>query len=116
MRGARRAAASPQSAEAIDRVLHEERLLGRREKRTYGARRDGLPDGTMILLGDEAHLIRGDALLPWSLAGYGPPRAGRLPSRVEVLTPRSVVGALRSGYVAGLHHTVPTSADPPPDG
>jgi hypothetical protein len=59
----------------------------------------------MIALDGEAYLARGDALLPWSLAGYGAPRAGRLPTRVEVLTPRSAVDALRGGYVAGLHHS-----------
>jgi hypothetical protein len=95
----------PASAEAIDRVLHEERLIGRREKRTYVARWDELPDGAMVELGEEAYLVRGDLLLPWSLAGYGAPRAGPLPVRVDVLTPRSAVEALRGGYLATVHHS-----------
>ena len=95
----------PASAEAIDRVLHEERLVGRREKRTYLERRDALPDGAIVALGEDAYLVRDHDLLPWSLAGYGAPRAGPLPTRVDVLTPRSAVQALRGGYVAGLHRT-----------
>jgi hypothetical protein len=95
----------PASAEAIDRVLHEERLIGRREQRTHVERRDALPDGAMVSLDGEAYLVRGDALLPWSFAGYGAPRAGPLPVQVEVLTPPSAIEALRRGYVAGVHRT-----------
>jgi hypothetical protein len=101
----------PASAAAIDRVLHEERLIGRREQRTHVARRCALPDGAMVSLDGEAHLVRGDALLPWSFAGYGAPRAGPLPARVEVLTPRSTVEALRGGYVADLHSSAARGQD-----
>jgi hypothetical protein len=95
----------PASAEAIDRVLHEERLIGRREQRTHVERRDALPDGAMVSVDGEAYLVRGDALLPWSFTGYGAPRAGPLPVQVEVLTPPSAIEALRRGYVAGVHRT-----------
>jgi hypothetical protein len=100
----------PAAAEAIDRVLHEERLSGRLEQRTHVERRDALPDGAMVSLDGEAYLVRADALLPWSFAGYGTPRAGPLPARVEVLTPRSTVEALRRGYVAGVHPTASIQA------
>jgi hypothetical protein len=93
----------PASAEAIDRVLHEERLIGRREQRTHVEPRVDLPDGAIVSLDGEAYLVRADALLPWSFGGYGVPRAGPLPASVEVLTPRSAVDALRGGYVAELH-------------
>ena len=66
----------PPSADAIDRVLHDERLVGRREKRTYVERRGVLPDGAMVRLDGVAWLVRGDALLPWSFSGYGAPRPG----------------------------------------
>jgi hypothetical protein len=98
----------PASAEAIDRVLHEERLIGRRAQRTYVEQRTALPDGAMLLLDGSAHLVRGGDLLPWSLSGYGAPRAERVPASVEVLTPRSAVEALRAGYVAGLHPSAST--------
>jgi hypothetical protein len=99
----------PASAEAIDRVLHEERLIGRREQRTHVEPRVDLPDGAIVSLDGEAYLVRADALLPWSFGGYGVPRAGPLPASVEVLTPRSALDALRGGYVAGLHPSAVSS-------
>jgi hypothetical protein len=93
----------PPTAEAIDRVLHEDRLGGRREQRTYVEQRSALPDGAMVLLDDDPWLVLGGELLPWSLAGYGAPRSEPLPDRVEVLTPRSAVAALGAGYEPALH-------------
>jgi hypothetical protein len=93
----------PPSAEAIDRVLHEDRLVDRREKRTYLERRAALPDGTVVRLDDAAWLVLRGTLLRWSLGGYGEPRAAALPDRLEVLTPRSTVAALRAGYEPDLH-------------
>ena len=93
---------APAPAEAIDRVVHEDRLIGRHEKRTYPARRADLPDGTMVLLDGEAWLVRGDELVRWAFAGYGPPRPDA-PELLEVLTPRSIVAALTAGYAPALH-------------
>jgi hypothetical protein len=93
------------SADAIDRLLHADRLTGRREQRTYLERRDDLPDSAMVLLDGEAWLVRGDELLRWSLAGYGPRRSGDLPERLEVLTPRSAVAALAAGYAPAVHES-----------
>ena len=93
---------APALAEAIDRVLHDDRLIGRHEKRTYPARRADLPDGTMVMLDGEAWLVLGDELVRWSFAGYGARRPDA-PALLEVLTPRSVVAALTVGYVPALH-------------
>jgi hypothetical protein len=95
----------PPTAAAIDRVLHEDRLIGRRAKRTYVERREALPDGAMVLLDEVPWLVRRDALLPWSFTGYGAPRPGSVPEQIEVLTPRSTVDALRAGYEPALHDT-----------
>jgi hypothetical protein len=93
----------PPRAGAIDRVLHADRLEGRRAKRTYRERREALPAGTLVLLEGEPWLVRGDDLLRWTLAGYGERRSARLPDLLEVLTPRSTVAALAAGYAPGLH-------------
>jgi hypothetical protein len=45
------------------------------------------------------HLIRGRKLLPWSFYGYGPGVDVGVESEVDVLTPRSIVGAIRAGFV-----------------
>lgn len=93
---------APAQAPAIDRVLHEDRLIGRHEKRTYPARRADLPDGSMVTLDGEAWLVLGGELARWSFAGYGARRPD-VPELLEVLTPRSTVAALTAGYVPALH-------------
>jgi hypothetical protein len=93
----------------IDTVLHRERISDdhyQRDKikRSYSARLDELPDRVFVVLpsSDTPYLVRGDALLPWSFAGYGRPIA-RPVVVAQVLTPRSTVRALAHGYRADLH-------------
>lgn len=95
--------------DAIDAVLHRERISEHRYqrdklKRVYSAQLDELPDGAFVALAssDTPYLVRGDALLPWSFAGYGRPSA-RPAGVAQVLTPRSTVRALAHGYRADLH-------------
>jgi hypothetical protein len=113
------AAASPELAgspappvDAIDSTLHRERISDHRRQRdkrkqTYSERLAGLPDGAFVLLEADTtpYLVRGEALYPWSFAGYGPPLA-RPDAQVQVLTPRSTVRALAHGYVAAVHSSV----------
>lgn len=82
----------------IDRRLHEQRLDGRR-KRSHRRKLESLPDGAFVALEGSAFAVFGDALLPWSFAGYGPPRV-RPEGEVEVLTPPLLVSALAAGYQA----------------
>jgi len=97
------------SVDAIDTVLHRERISDdhyqrNKLKRTYSARLDELPDGAFVVLesSETPYLMRGDALLPWSFAGYGRPIA-RPRLVAQVLTPRSTVRALAHGYRADIH-------------
>jgi hypothetical protein len=90
-------------ADEMDARLHAERLAPR--PRVVGWRE--LPDGAMIGNGREAWLIvRGLALL-WNAAGY---RARRSPHKgkaaeLRLLTPSSIVAALRAGFAPRLHET-----------
>jgi len=101
----------PTNADHIDAVLHAERLEGRgagKRKRTHDEQLAALPDGAMISLDGSAWLLWRGRLLQWSPAGYQaqrplPPAA----TRVEVLTPSSLVAVLRAGYQL----LVPPSAD-----
>ena len=95
-------------ADAMDLVLHGERLDGR-AKRTFRADVATLPDGAYIADQDGvARLVWGDALLEWSDSGY----RGRIPrsrsGSVDVLTPRSIVEIIRAGFVPAVHPTVET--------
>jgi hypothetical protein len=95
----------PANADAMDRVLHAERLDGRR-KRTYRARLGTLPDGTYVALDGKAWLMwRGD-LLAWSEAGYDERRPLPNAVDVDVLTPRSIVAMFSAGYPVTVHSSV----------
>ena len=90
-------------AGAMDEVLHAQRL-DRREKRRHRAALDDLPDGAMIALENEAPFaVRGDAILPWSFAGYGPAKARGRGIAVDLLTPPAMVAVLSAGYRPQWH-------------
>jgi hypothetical protein len=89
-------------AGAMDVVLHGERLDGR-GKRRHRAALDDLPDGATIAEGDQPLAVRGDALLPWTPAGYGPPRPRSRGVEVDVLTPPAIVAVLAAGYRPQWH-------------
>jgi hypothetical protein len=86
----------------MDRVLHADRLDGTAPRRhTAGWR--GLPAGAFAVLDDAAVLVLDDRLVPWSAAGYGPPRRRPALGDATVLTPRATIGVLRAGYVPVIH-------------
>jgi hypothetical protein len=99
--------AAPNGADEMDAVLHADRLEGRganQRKRTYWEQLTKLPDGTFIHLDGSAWLLWHGLLLEWSAGGYRrrrPPLPASSP--VEVLTPRSLVAVLRSGYQMEAH-------------
>jgi hypothetical protein len=88
-------------ADAMDRVLHADRLDGR-AKRTFEAALGDLPDGVIIEAAPAALLLAG-MLRSWSPAGYGPPEPARAGERVTVLTPRATVDAIARGYTVSVH-------------
>ena len=85
----------------MDVVLQAERLDGR-AKRLHVMRFDDLPDGTFVALGDAAFALRGKTLLRWSPSGYADARA-RPRGTANVLTPPSIVAALRAGFSPRWH-------------
>jgi hypothetical protein len=97
---------SATSADAIDRVLHAERRLGPWRKRTFDGDLANLPDGAYVALDERAWLVKGDDLLAWSADRYAERRPrSSAPRQVTVLTPRSLVELLRTGYQPLLHST-----------
>jgi hypothetical protein len=91
------------TADEMDRALDAERL-DRGRKRPWWARLGEVPDGAMVAVDGGAMLVLGDALLPWSPAGYGGAR--RRPSgatKVEVLTPPSISAAIAAAYRPAIH-------------
>lgn len=88
------------SAPEIDRVLHRSRVNAwSRNQITYEADFADLPEGVFFRVsGDGAPLVAaGGRVWGWRAGGYEP-GFERVSGRVEVLTPRPTVDALRAGY------------------
>ena len=93
----------------VDRVLHAERVdgVGRAaRKKTWRAPLAELPDGVLVVRDGEPGvpmvLWRG-GLRTWSFAGYGAPGPTSVDGTVAVLTPASIVTAIRAGYMPTVH-------------
>ena len=88
-------------ADAMDVILHAERLDGR-AKRTHRREARDLPDGAVYAAADQAFALRDGQRLRWAASGWQPagPRRG---GSVEVLTPPSILAALRAGYQPRWH-------------
>jgi hypothetical protein len=90
-------------AARMDIELHAERVDRRRRKLVRTSTLADLPNGAMVRA-DGITALRSDGrLLPWSLAGYAAPFEIDPARTVEVLTPPSVLGALRHGYRPLVH-------------
>jgi hypothetical protein len=104
------------TATVIDECLHTERIASDRSKRSFVAALDDLPDGVFVTAetwGEGAYLVRGDRLLSWSPGGYREQRRRPKGEVVNVLTPKSTVGAIRAGYAPEFH---PSAESEPPSG
>ena len=86
----------------LDRRLDAERRAGR-AKRIHTLPMDDLPDGAMFADGAQAFAIRGDAVLPWSFAGYGAALPRPRAKNVACLTPPTSLTALSAGYAPEWH-------------
>jgi hypothetical protein len=93
---------SPAGADAMDAVLHAQRIDGR-SKRTYRAEVSTLPDGTFVALDGAAWLVRGANLYRWSDGGYVSTRKRADCAEAGVLTPPAIVAILRAGYDPAIH-------------
>jgi hypothetical protein len=85
-------------ADALDARLHAERLAGR-ERRLHPA--GELPDGAFVLRDGAPWLVLGEQLLRWTPAGYAE-RVPRDTGAAALLTPPSLVAALRTGWTGAV--------------
>ena len=89
----------------LDTQLHRERVPAIDNNQYSVQECASLPDGAMIRHEGKAMLVWLDRLLQWSFEGYSAPRA--IPSSlVEVLTPPTLIAALRAGYKPHIHNSV----------
>lgn len=91
----------PPMADAIDSILHRERMAIRRGDFPVEAMQS-LPDGAMFQSGGRAWAVRAGKRLAWSFAGYE--QAAVLTNeQVAVLTPATCLQALRNGFLPRWH-------------
>jgi hypothetical protein len=107
---------SANSAEAMDAMLHADRLEGRgksQRKRTYRAEIATLPDGVYLALDGAAWLLWRGSLLAWSAGAYTARRPAPRSGDVEVLTPAALVAVFRAGYTPAVHPSAETGRSRP---
>jgi hypothetical protein len=95
------------TAAVMDERLHSERVGPQRSKQTFRAALADLPDGVFVALGDigdDTYLLWRGRLFAWSSGGYTKSLAA-INAEVVVLTPRSTINAIRTGYVPEIHES-----------
>lgn len=102
---AHRMARAP-GADAMDEVIHRQRIAGR-EKLRHRMAIDTLPDGAMFARAgsDQPFAVRGEDILPWTPRGYGAPQPRPRNVTVDVLTPPSIVAVLGAGFRPRWHRS-----------
>jgi hypothetical protein len=86
----------------IDAVLHSERLSAK-ERPVAEADLDTLPDGAMWLREDAVWVVAGRRIARWTPGGYDLVRPRPRGLQVRVLTPPSMLRAIHTGYIPGIH-------------
>jgi hypothetical protein len=97
--------AAPPRVDAVDRVLHRERVT-LRPCLPAASVPATLPDGTFVVLKDDdeaAFAVRGPTLWRWTPAGYADPRPRSAAAVVAILTPPAIVAVLAAGYAPHWH-------------
>ncbi len=87
------------SIQQIDEILHQERVGAAKEKVTFEASPNDLPNGSFIALNQNAYLIWDGLMYLWSPFGYEKGIMISEGGKVQVLTPKSVVKTFAAGYV-----------------
>jgi hypothetical protein len=89
-------------APQMDSVLHAERIDDD-QKVTWSHSLVDLPHGTMFQARNETYAICDGEVQKWDFEGYSAATKEDLPETVDVLTPRSVVNILMSGFRPEFH-------------
>src|SRR5213593_330994 len=85
-------------ADAIDAQLHRERLRPGGAQLHHDARLTELPDATFVLWEGAPHLVLDAELLEWTAAGYTARKPRPVHGAAWVITPRSLVSVLATGW------------------
>jgi len=97
-------------ADAIDAQLHGERVdPGTRAHLCAAAPLDDLPDGTFVRRDGSSWLVLGAHLLSWTPGGYVARTPRPRGEQAVVITPRSLVEVLRTGWEGAVPRLHPSA-------
>ena len=91
------------AAPAMDDQLQRERIDGQGRKIVTAMRAGDLPDFSFVRTGGLVGMKQGERILPWSFDGYKRARRLAAETKVETLTPASVIAVLQQGYKPQTH-------------
>ena len=95
-------------ADQIDMELHRARIDRQKQKVTYQASLNTLPDGCFVHIESSSYLVWGDALLLWSPEGYLKKQHRPNDLSVTILTPEPLVRCIGQGYKPEIHRSILT--------
>lgn len=92
----------------IDKILHQERLTQAGKQLTYRGNLSDLPNGAMVVPNgtEEPCLWNQQGLYRWTPGGYEAHSTVAQDEEVMVLTPRSVINAIKCGFTPVFHPSV----------
>lgn len=96
------------STAAMDKILHGDRLVGRKQ-RHFKARLADLPDGAFVAIGDAPYALLDRRLIAWTVDGYRPAAPNTPGGEITVLTPKCVCETLANGYRPHWHPSAQTA-------
>lgn len=92
---------------SVDNVMHKQRYL-RGSKVTYFDEVHALPSGVIFRVDNKFYLKYENQFFLWSFDGYTLVN-GIFEGQVEVITPKSTVNAIESGYEPSVHSSANTN-------
>jgi hypothetical protein len=87
------------SIHEIDEIIHSERIDIAQKKITHQRISQSIPNGTFILMNNDAYLFSNNKLRQWTPFGYKDSIDVQQDSILTVLTPNSIVNTFHAGYV-----------------
>lgn len=90
-------------AKDLDRQLHAQRIFpGTHRRRLHALPWRTVPTGAFVRLVDGPAVVAGDAIVPWTTAGYAAPISRPRGGDAEVITPPGTLAVLGAGYPVQL--------------
>ena len=90
------------SIATIDKIIHKDRIE-KKQKVTYQAKMNLLPNGTMIQIDLTEYIIWNNKISKWTFDGYESADIHITNDDVIVLTPKSYVEMFKKGFTPAVH-------------